>query len=400
MEQSKASAGAADQKGTEQYAAMHPDLSYAMLGATGLFVSAAGFGSYRIDASEPSHEEALTYALRSGINLIDTSANYTDGGSERLIGQVLGKLTAQGDFSRDQVVVVSKAGYLQGENYQLSQERKAAGHPFPDLVLAGEGLEHCIHPEFLADQITRSLARLHLQSLDCCLLHNPEYYLNEAKSEGVPVAPAREEYYRRIRQAFLQLEREVDAGRISSYGISSNTFPGEADDYNFTSLAKVWDIAEEISADHRFRVIEFPLNLMETGAVLRTNQPTGQSLVEFAKSKNLGVLINRPLNAIVDGRLVRLAEKHYYGEGAAQARRFRDKTAALDEDWSAAENLSQIALRVIRSTAGISSVLMGMRSRPYVEDVLAELRRPCRIASRTDSWKKLKTFRQSGSDRR
>ena len=72
-----------------------------------------------------------------------------------------------------------------------------------------------------------------------------------------------------------------------------------------------------------------------------------------------------------------------------QARRFRDKTAALDEDWSVAENLSQIALRVLRSTAGISSVLMGMRSKQYVEDVLAELRRPCRVASRTDSWRKV-----------
>jgi len=187
----------------------------------------------------------------------------------------------------------------------------------------------------------------------------------------------------------LQLELEVDAGRISSYGISSNTFPGEADEYNFTSLARVWDIAEEISADHRFRVVEFPMNLMETGAVLRINQPNGQSLLEFAGTKNLGVLINRPLNAIVDGRLVRLSEKHYYGEGAVQARRFRDKTAALDEDWSAAANLSQIALRALRSTVGISSVLMGMRSKQYVEDVLAELRRPCRIAARADSWRKV-----------
>ncbi|HWR31005.1 MAG TPA: aldo/keto reductase [Negativicutes bacterium] len=389
MAQTKAIAGVATQNGTERYAATHQELSYAVLGSTGLLVSAAGFGSYRIEASEPSHEEALTYSLRTGINLIDTSANYTDGGSEQLIGQVLEKLIAQGDIGREQVVVVSKAGYLQGENYQLSQKRKEAGRPFFDLVLAGPDLEHCIHPEFLADQITRSLARLKLKSLDCCLLHNPEYYLNAAKSEGIPVAQAREEYYRRIRQAFLHLEQEVVAGRISSYGISSNTFPGEADDYNFTSLATVWDIAEEISNTHRFRVIEFPLNLLETGAVLRHNQPTGQSLLEFAAEKKLAVLINRPLNAIVDGRLVRLSEKHYYGEGVVQARRFRDKIAEQDEDWSEAKTLSQIALRAIRSTAGISSVLMGMREREYVEDALTELRRPCPVKSRAGSWRKV-----------
>ncbi len=382
-------AGAATLSGTARYAASHKGVPYATLGMTGLQVSVAGFGSYRVDVSEPSHGEALAYALRSGINLIDTSANYADGGSERLIGKVLGNLTVAGGIDRDQAVVVSKAGYLQGENYQLSQERKAAGQPFPDLVLAGHGLEHCIHPEFLEEQITRSLGRLNLQSLDCCLLHNPEYFLATARSDGIPIAQARNEYYRRIRLAFLHLEQEVARGRIASYGISSNTFPGREEDDNFTSLAAVWAIACGISAAHNFRVIEFPLNLLETGAVLRKNQPTGQTLLELAREKKLGVLVNRPLNAIVGDRLVRLAENHYIGDGALQARRFRDKVAELDADWSSADTLSQMALRAVRSTVGISSVLIGMRAKGYVDDVLAELRRPCIVGPRTDSWKKV-----------
>ena len=123
--------------------------------------------------------------------------------------------------------------------------------------------------------------------------------------------------------------------------------------------------------------------------MLRKNQPTGQSLLEFTREKNLGVLINRPLNAIVGDRLVRLAENHYAGDGVTQARRFRDKVAAVDEDWSPAETLSQIALRAIRSTAGISAVLVGMRSEEYVEDVLAELRRACPLDTRLDSWQKV-----------
>ena len=389
MKQTKTIAGTATSGGTQRYAERHQDLAFTPLGTTGLSVSAAGFGSYRVDVSERTHELALIHTLRSGVNLIDTSANYADGGSEQLIGKVLAEMTVQGSITREQVVVVSKAGYLQGANYLLSQERKTAGNPFPDLVLAGRGLEHCIHPEFLADQITRSLARLNLQSLDCCLLHNPEYYLTTAKAEGVPVEQTRREYYRRIEVAFRHLEQEVQAGRIGSYGISSNTFPGSADDYNFTSLAKAWEIACDISPAHHFRVIEFPLNLLETGAVLRKNQPTGQSLLEFARAKNLGVLINRPLNALVGDRLVRLAENHYAGDGVTQARRFRDKVAAVDEDWSPAETLSQIALRAIRSTAGISAVLVGMRSEEYVEDVLAELRRACPLDSRLDSWQKV-----------
>jgi len=118
--------------------------------------------------------------------LIDTSANYADGGSETLVGQVLGKLIDSGELARDEVVVVSKVGYLQGQNYALSPERKQQGRPFPELVEYGEGLEHCIHPDFLRDQLNRSLERLNLETLDFYLLHNPEYYLEWARKKRKP----------------------------------------------------------------------------------------------------------------------------------------------------------------------------------------------------------------------
>lgn len=371
------------------YARRHADMQYRLLGQTGLSVSSAGFGGYRIDVSVQAHAQALERALLSGVNLIDTSANYADGGSERLVGAVLGQLAAAGQLPREQVVVISKAGYLQGENYRLSQERKAAGTPFAELVVLGEDLEHCIHPDFLADQIARSLERLQLTCLDCLLLHNPEYYLKWAQAHNQPLGAARSEYYRRIRQAFAHLESEVAAGRIRSYGISSNTFPVASRDAAFTSLATVWEIAETVSPQHSFRVIEFPLNLLEAGGVLEPNQPGGKTLLEWAHAKNLGVLINRPLNAIVGERLVRLAEAHYAGEGVRQARAFRDRVAALDDDWAVAPNLSQLALRVLRSTEGVSAVLVGMRDVAYVNDVLTELARPCPVRPRSESWRKL-----------
>ena len=382
-------AGFATSLGTAAYAGLHPNLEYRAFGKSGLRISNAGFGGYRVDVSVEEHGIALEKALVSGINLLDTSANYADGGSERLIGKVLRTLCEAGHLTREQVVVVSKAGYLQGENYRISQERTAAGNPFPELVLFGDGLEHCIHPEFLSDQIARSLERLQLQSLDCCLLHNPEYYLKSAEAKGMPLEEARAEYYRRIKQAFLHLESEVKAGRIGCYGVSSNTFPARAEEYSFTSLSRLWEIAEEISKNHSFQIVEFPLNLLETGAVLTTNQPEGMSLLEFAAAKQIGVLINRPLNAIVGERLVRLAETHYTGEGVRQARTFRDKVAEIDADWALAPNLSQLALRVLRSTYGVTSVLVGMRNSLYVADVMEELSRKCPVRPRTESWQKL-----------
>ncbi|MGD8662761.1 MAG: aldo/keto reductase [Desulfobacterales bacterium] len=300
--------GYATEDATEAFARHHRPLSVSRIGTTGLTASQAGFGCYRISSGVVHHKTALRKALCEGINLIDTSSNYADGGSESLVGEVLEDLIASCKLSRENIVVVSKVGYLQGQNYELSRERKQEGRPFPELVEYGETLEHCIHPEFLNDQLNRSLERLKLKTLDFYLLHNPEYYLEWAQKNGQALESSRAEYYRRIRNAFKYLEEEVNSGRIRYYGISSNTFPAAANQPDFTCLATIWDIAESLDASHHFRLVQLPLNLMEPGAVLEKNQPGGESVLEFAQLKDLGVLVNRPLNAFRDNQLIRLAE--------------------------------------------------------------------------------------------
>jgi hypothetical protein len=136
----------------------------------------------------------------------------------------------------------------------------------------------------------------------------PEYYLSWASKTGVSLEEARPKYYSRIEQAFQQLETEVERGRIRFYGISSNTFPSPADDPEFTSLEKVWGIAQSLSPEHHFRLIQLPMNLFETGGITERNQSNGRSVLQFAQEKQIGVLINRPLNAIIANRLIRLAE--------------------------------------------------------------------------------------------
>ncbi|NIN72292.1 MAG: aldo/keto reductase, partial [Gemmatimonadetes bacterium] len=63
------------------------------------------------------------------------------------------ELIDAGTLGRDEVIIVSKIGYIQGGNYQAVQEREAQGSPFPELVKYADGLWHCIHPAFLADQL-------------------------------------------------------------------------------------------------------------------------------------------------------------------------------------------------------------------------------------------------------
>src|SRR5687768_15816373 len=105
--------GRATPEGTQRRAGGRP--GYRVLGSTGLTVSIVGFGGYRTGRSDPTHRAALRAALRAGVNLVDTSSNYMFGDSERLIGEVL----AEGLVPRDEVVVVTKIGYVQGPNLEL-----------------------------------------------------------------------------------------------------------------------------------------------------------------------------------------------------------------------------------------------------------------------------------------
>ncbi len=300
--------GFASKNSTKIFAESNKKFTYEILGKTGLVVSEVGFGSYRLDVRSSSNREALKNALLSGINLIDTSSTYTDGNSELLIGEVLKELLTDDKVSRESVVIVTKGGYLQGQNFTLSQSRKTDNKAFKDLVEYQKGLEHCIHPEFLEDQIQRSIDRLGIETIDVYLLHNPEYYLKWAKNNNIDIEIARKEYYSRIEKAFEYLEKEVQNGIIKHYGISSNTFVSSPDNFDFTSLEMVIEIAEGISPNNHFSVIEFPMNLAETNAYTNVNQSNNMTLLQLAKSKNMGVLINRPLNAIFDNKLITLAE--------------------------------------------------------------------------------------------
>jgi len=311
--------GAASPAGTRAFAARRGAAggdAYGPLGRTGLTVSRLGFGGYRVNDETPVHRSALERALAGGVNLVDTSTNYTDGGSERLVGRVVGDAIRRGRIAREEMVVVSKIGYVQGENLALAQERETAGRPFPEMVHYQPGCWHCVHPEFLEDQLARSLDRLGLETLDVCLLHNPEYFLSDAAhNDGGKLEGVRDEFYGRLAVAFRFLEERVAAGTLEWYGVSSNTAAHAVDDPEATSLTRMLAAAEEAGGSgHHFGVLQLPMNLFEAGGILEPNNPPDapaaarRTVLELASAEGIGVLVNRPLNAVVGRGMVRLAD--------------------------------------------------------------------------------------------
>jgi len=60
---------------------------------------------------------------------------------------------------------------------------------------------------------------------------------------------------------------------------------------------------------HHFRVLQLPMNLVESGAALEKNNGPDrtQTVLEHAAGRGVAVLVNRPLNAIVGEGMLRLA---------------------------------------------------------------------------------------------
>ncbi len=343
--------GSATVGGTATYAVRainRTPLSYGLangftaLGSTGLTNSRLGFGTYRVDLSEPEYRAALVKALREGCNLIDSSTNYMDGDSERLVGSVLAELMKTEELDRAQAIIVTKIGYVQGQNLKRAQVREKSGSPYPDMVKYGDGIWHCIHPAFLADQLAQSLDRLGLETLDICLLHNPEYFFSEAHHRGeTDLTSLRKQFYARLEAAFAYFESQVAAGRIRWYGVSSNTSTARPDDPEATSLSRMLDAAQAASRtagqrEHHFRILQCPMNLYESGALLTPNTGPAeqQTLLELAQQTGMAVLANRPLNAIPSqgAVVVRLAEVPVESQ-VVDFDRQRKKVSDLEQEY-------------------------------------------------------------------
>src|SRR5713101_333572 len=186
--------------------------------AQGLALSSLGIGTYLGQAdthTDEAYTAAIVEAVSLGINVADAAINYRLQRSERSIGAALKVLAAKG-FSREEIVVCTKGGYLTPDgampgdaNEYFFREYIQPGVFAAKDIAAGS---HCMTPKFLKNQLGRSLKNLGVECVDVYYLHNPETQLSE-----VP----KEEFLNRIREAFTFLESAVEAGEIQYYGMAT-----------------------------------------------------------------------------------------------------------------------------------------------------------------------------------
>lgn len=352
--QGKLMAGSATAGGTLRYAARFRGKSAAghfRQTPAGLILSSVGIGTYLGEADEATDEAysgAVVAAVEGGLNVIDTAINYRFQRSERSIREALKELIAHG-FARDEVVLCTKAGFLtpDGEmpadaNDYFSREFLNHGVFTPEEIASGC---HCITPKYLADQLERSRGNLGVECIDVFYVHNPETQLDEV---------SREEFRKRIRDAFTFLESAVLAGKINAYGLATwNAFREEPKAQGYLSLEEMVALAVEAGGkDHHFRFVQLPLNLAMPEALMRPNQVVGGKTMAMVQAgRALGITLIASA-ALLQGQLT------------------RNLPAQMRSAWKMAKD-SALALQFARSAPGITTALVGMSQIGHVEENLA-----------------------------
>jgi aryl-alcohol dehydrogenase-like predicted oxidoreductase len=339
----------ATQEGTRRYAAKFA--GHAAEGhfreAQGLTISSLGAGTYLGQANEnmdAGYAAALVAAVENGINFIDSAINYRLQRSERSVGTAV-KVLANKGFSRDEVVVCTKGGYLTPDGTMPADPNR---YFFEEYIQKGifsakdiAGGSHCIAPRFLENQLVRSLKNLGVDCVDIYYLHNPETQLGE-----IPKA----DFLQRVREAFVFLESAAARGRIQYYGMATwNGFRQNASAADAMQLAEFVGLAKEIAGEqHRFRFVQLPYNLAMTEALTLGNQTVdGHTKTMMEAASELGIAL------IASASLLQ-------GQVAQNLPTFVAEALGLENDV-------ERALQFARSSPGISTALVGMSRVAHVE---------------------------------
>jgi aryl-alcohol dehydrogenase-like predicted oxidoreductase len=159
-------------------------------------------------------------------------------------------------------------------------------------------------------------------------------------------------FLERVRAAFAALEEAGAEGKLRLYGAATwNGFRADPGEPGYLSLPELVQVAREVGgADHRFRVIQLPYNLAMPEAFTRANQKLDGgffSLLDVAR--HLGVYVMASAS-VMQGQLTQ---------------KLPAELAALLPGLTTD---AQRSIQFVRSTPGIGTSLVGMKTVAHVEE--------------------------------
>jgi aryl-alcohol dehydrogenase-like predicted oxidoreductase len=345
--------GNATPEGTLHYRVRFPDAAEGHFRERQrLWLSSIGIGTYLgnpDDRTDQAYTDAVVRAVELGANVIDTAANYRFQRSERSIGSALGVLTGTKGFSRNELIVCTKGGYLPFDGAPPRDVRAYVEETFvkPGIARLEDfaGGSHCMTPLYLQNQLDQSLSNMNLSCVDLYYIHNPESQLGEVSDE---------EFNLRLRAAFAQLEENRAQGKLKFYGVATwNGFRVASGSAGYHSLPRMVSLAREVGGDdHGFRFIQLPFNLAMPEALTLVNQTVAEqplTLLEAAELLGITVISSA---SIFQGRVARGLPEN-----------IRETLGSLPGD-------AQTAIQFVRSAPGVTTALVGMSRREHVEENL------------------------------
>lgn len=353
--------GKATKEGTQRYRERHlKNCHQTFFNEVGeLTLSSLGIGTYNNRLEDHSLglvTKAIEESIRSGINMIDSAICYAQEKAECSIRDGIRNLLELGEVSRDELVICTKGGVLPRpkENRADCVEWFAKNYVEPskfsidknDLV----NTAYCIHPEYLQDQLDRSLVNLGVETIDIYYIHNPEIQL----LRFVP-----DVFYDQLRKAFEVMEDAVASGKIGAYGLATwRGFRVSPTSKRYLDLQKIKSIAQEVAAKRnkkdKLQFIQLPINMIMLEALVLPNQKIdGEAVSILEAASRLGIfpiasnsIDRRRLNKKIPKRIISAFDSN------------------LHTDF-------QRKLQFTRSTPNLYSALVGMTKVEHVKQNLA-----------------------------
>ncbi len=291
------------------------------LGRSGLVVSTLGLGTltWGTEVDEEGARDLITAFVAAGGTLVDTAHSFGGGAAEA----TLGRLLASGAVSRDDVVLVGKAG----------------------VALSDAGPMVDVSRRTLLRHLDESLTRLGTDHMDVWVAH--------AWSDTTP-----------LEETLGALEYAVSSGRARYVGVSG--YSG-------------WQVARAFSLAERAR-LPFVMAQTEHSLLHRDGE---HELLPAGVALGFGVVGLAPLGrGVLTGKYrggipapSRAASRHF---PRFLERHLDERAASVTEAVvTAARGLdvppAHVALAWARDTAGMASVVVGTRTRTQLQTALESL---------------------------